>query len=169
MLLLTRRPGQSITIQPGQDLDPAAPLGALFLDGPIAVQVSRIRRGEVRLGIAAHRDLVILREELAHQYPSESPVEFPAKFQATIPAKSLANSNPALSGRYRQSSRENLARNIYRLCRQRQWTTTQLLEVSHMSFTTMCAMEFGKGVITLDDLDDLAQAFEVSVMELLRA
>lgn len=165
MLLLTRRPGQSITIQPGQDLDPAAPLGALFLDGPIAVQVSRIRRGEVRLGIAAHRDLVILREELAHHYLSEPPAEFPAKFQATFPA----NSNPALSGRYRQSSRENLARNIYRLCRQRQWTTTQLLEVSHLSFTTMCAMEFGKGVITLDDLDDLAQAFEVSVMELLRA
>ena len=165
MLLLTRRPGQSITIQPGQDLDPAAPLGALFLDGPIAVQVSRIRRGEVRLGIAAHRDLVILREELAHQYPSESP----AKFQATIPAKSPGNSNPALSDRYRQSSREHLARNIYRLCRQRQWTTTQLLEVSHLSFTTMCAMEFGKGVITLDDLDDLALAFEVSVGELLRA
>lgn len=165
MLILTRKPGQIIKIQPGLDLDPATPLGALFLDGPIAVQVSRIRRGEVRLGIAAHRDLVILREELAQQYPSESP----AKFQATIPAKSPANSNPALSGRYRQSSRENLARNIYRLCRQRQWTTTQLLEVSHLSFTTMCAMEFGKGVITLDDLDDLALAFEVSVMELLRA
>ena len=165
MLILTRRPGQSITIQPGQDLDPAAPLGALFLDGPIAVQVSRIRRGEVRLGIATHRDLVILREELEHQYPSEPPT----KFQSTLPGKSPANSNPALSGRHRLSSRENLARNIYRLCRQRQWTTMQLLEVSHLSFTTLCAMEFGNGVITLDDLDDLAVAFEVSVVELLRA
>ena len=165
MLILTRKTGQIIKIQPAEGLLQTTPVGALFLDGPIAVQVSRIRRGEVRLGIAAHRDLVILREELAYQYPSESPT----KFQATIPAKSPVNSNPALSGRYRQSSRENLARNIYRLCRQRQWTTTQLLEVSHLSFTTMCAMEFGKGVITLDDLDDLALAFEVSVVELLRA
>lgn len=169
MLILTRKTGQIIKIQPAEGLPQTTPVGALFLDGPIAVQVSRIRRGEVRLGIAAHRDLVILREELAHQYPSDPLAEFPAKFQSTLPAKSPANSNPALSGRYRQSSRENLARNIYRLCRQRQWTTTQLLEVSHLSFTTMCAMEFGKGVITLDDLDDLALAFEVSVVELLRA
>ena len=71
MLLLTRRPGQAIIIQPGQGADLATPVGALFADGPIVVMVNRLIRDEVRLGITAHADLQILREEIVGRAPSK--------------------------------------------------------------------------------------------------
>ena len=64
MLLLTRKPGQAFTIQPGKGLDWQMPLACLFGDGPIVVVVSRINEDEVKIGIRAHNDLVILRNEL---------------------------------------------------------------------------------------------------------
>ena len=67
MLILTRKPGQSIKIQPAEELPWMTPVGALFADGPIEVVVNQIKGRQVRLGIAAHPDLVVLRDELCEE------------------------------------------------------------------------------------------------------
>jgi len=64
MLILTRKPGQIIKIQPAADLPLTTPVGALFVEGPIEIMVQRIHGQQVRLGIQAHDKLLILREEL---------------------------------------------------------------------------------------------------------
>jgi len=40
------------------------PVGALFAGGPIEVVVNQIRGSEVKLGVIAHPDLLVLRDEL---------------------------------------------------------------------------------------------------------
>jgi len=64
VLILTRRQGQLVRIEPDPRLDPSTPVGELFLDGPIEVLVTHISGSQVRLGILAHPSLVILRNEL---------------------------------------------------------------------------------------------------------
>ncbi|OGI47382.1 MAG: hypothetical protein A2151_07875 [Candidatus Muproteobacteria bacterium RBG_16_65_34] len=64
MLILTRKPGQLLTIGPDLSLDPATPAHELFLDGPIVLLVAGVRGSVVKLGIRAHPRLTILREEL---------------------------------------------------------------------------------------------------------
>ena len=64
MLVLTRRPGESIKIKPDAALDPNTPVGSLFADGPIEIIVTQVNGQQVKLGIIAHPDLVILRDEL---------------------------------------------------------------------------------------------------------
>ena len=167
MLLISRRAGQAITIQPGQGLDLVAPVAALFRDGPIAVQVNRIVHDEVRLGIAAHRDLVILREELARHHLLG--MSAPSTKCSATPSPAANPSTSHTHNRHRHlSSREILARNIMRLCEQQHWPIARLVEASHLSLTTLFAIEQGKGVISLDDLENLAHAFGVSVYDLLR-
>lgn len=63
MLILTRKPGQMLTIHPQGTLDPATPIGELFRAGPIEVIVSRIYGDKVRIGINAHPGLLITRSE----------------------------------------------------------------------------------------------------------
>jgi sRNA-binding carbon storage regulator CsrA len=67
MLVLTRKPGQLIRIGPGPALDPATPVGELFIPGPIEVMVQRVSGMQVRLGIFAPQRLIILRDELCGQ------------------------------------------------------------------------------------------------------
>lgn len=64
MLILTRKPGQLLTIGPDPSLDPATPVLELFADGPIVLLVAGVRGSVVKLGIRAHPRLTILREEL---------------------------------------------------------------------------------------------------------
>jgi len=81
MLILTRKPGQIIKIQPAADLPLTTPVGALFVDGLIEIVVQRpllrilrprhsgilaqhIQGQQVRIGIQADDRLLILREEL---------------------------------------------------------------------------------------------------------
>lgn len=64
MLILTRKPGQLLTIGPDPSLDPATPIHELFPDGPIVLLVAGVRGSVVKLGIRAHPRLTILREEL---------------------------------------------------------------------------------------------------------
>jgi len=67
MLILTRKEGQSVKIRPDEKLPLETPVGAVFADGPIEVKVNRIQGNQVRLGIAAHPDLVVLRDELCDE------------------------------------------------------------------------------------------------------
>jgi sRNA-binding carbon storage regulator CsrA len=73
MLILTRKPGQCIHIAPHESLDPATPVGELFREGPIAVMVTQVEGGQVKLGIQAHRGFLILRDDAAgrSRYPLE--------------------------------------------------------------------------------------------------
>ena len=64
MLVLTRRPGESIVIDIPDDLDPNTPVSALFGEGPIEVRVLSHKASTIRIGIEAPNDLNILRSEL---------------------------------------------------------------------------------------------------------
>lgn len=63
MLILTRKPGQLLTISPKGCLSPTTTVAELFRDGPIEILVSRIDDGQVRIGIQAHPDLLIARDD----------------------------------------------------------------------------------------------------------
>ena len=64
MLVLTRRPGESILIDIPEDLDPNTPVSSLFSGGPIEVRVLSHKASTVRIGIEAPMCLDILRSEL---------------------------------------------------------------------------------------------------------
>lgn len=64
MLILTRKPGQLLRIEPRPELDPSSTVGELFRGGPIRIVVGRVCGSQVRLGIQAHPGLAILRDEL---------------------------------------------------------------------------------------------------------
>ena len=69
MLMLTRRSGQSIRLAPDPALDPATPVGEFFRDGPIHIHVGHVEGNRVQIGIEAHPDIVILRDELSPKAP----------------------------------------------------------------------------------------------------
>ena len=50
MLILIRRAGQLITIRHNLALDPATPVGELFIDGPIEISVVWIKGSHVKIG-----------------------------------------------------------------------------------------------------------------------
>lgn len=144
MLILTRKPGQSITIQPETGMDVTTPVEVLFTQGPIEFRVNRITRSGVNIGIAAHRQLHIRRQELSR-----------------LPGCSM--DVPV----YR-TCRDILARNVFALRVQRKWSPEDLANYSQLAITTICALESGLGVIDLDDLDHLSLALTVNVATLLR-
>lgn len=148
MLVLTRRPGQTITIQPGLGVDLTAPLGALFTHGPIEVRVNHVERGQVNMGITAHTSLTILRDEIS---------------LSLQPRPSPFAEKPGIS-----PSHERLARNVFTLRRQYQWSVKQLAEASTMSISRLCDIEAGRCEMSLTDLDRLAMAFGTDIAELFR-
>ena len=145
MLVLTRKAGQSITIQPDPRLDYATPVGLLFSDGPIEVEVKQVGRGSVTLGISANKQLSILRDELQPQ-PGPTQVEIPAN----------------------RNCHEILAQNVTTLRAQRKLSIEELAHKSGLALTTILGVEKGQGHIELDDLDRIANSLNVSVSGLLR-
>lgn len=77
MLVLTRRPGESVTIDLMKHIDPRTPVAALFTGGPIKLVVIAVRGTQVRLGISADTGMRILREELLVE-------DLPGKSQAGL-------------------------------------------------------------------------------------
>lgn len=69
MLILTRRSGESIRLAPDPSLDPATPIGELFRGGPIQIYVRSQDGGRISLGIEAHPNIIILRDELSPKAP----------------------------------------------------------------------------------------------------
>ena len=65
MLVLTRRQGQSILIQPSSDLDPSMTIADLFAEGPVEVAILGIDGKQIKVGIDAPKTLSVLRNELA--------------------------------------------------------------------------------------------------------
>jgi sRNA-binding carbon storage regulator CsrA len=65
VLVLTRKPRQTILIQPALWLPRDITAGELFGAGGVGVVVTRVMDKEVRLGVAADRRFVVWRGELA--------------------------------------------------------------------------------------------------------
>ena len=140
MLFLTRKPGQSLTIHPKPEVRPETPLAVLFEGGPIRVQVAHVHGQQVRLGLAAHSGLSILREELT---------PFPAK--VTTGAE-----NP----------RRVLARRLKVLRFLSRYTVASLAAAAEVPAARVAAAETASGALELDDLEKLARVFGVKVAEL---
>lgn len=145
MLYLTRKTGQSITIQPQEGMDFTTPVGELFYHGPIEIKINRVLRDTVRVGIEANRQLCIHRDENLGR-PDVHVVSIPKTM----------------------SSREILATNVFSLRTKRQWNMQELAHQSNLAVTTICALEMGIGVFDFEELDSLARAFSVSVGFLLK-
>lgn len=64
MLVLTRKPGESVMIDLMKDIDPRTPVRMLFARGAIEVTVIGVHGRQVKLGIDADMGFRILREEL---------------------------------------------------------------------------------------------------------
>lgn len=64
MLVLTRKAGQAISIEPQEGMDLNTPIRALFEKGPIEVVVLQVSGNHVRVGINADSRLTVLRNEL---------------------------------------------------------------------------------------------------------
>ena len=64
MLILTRRPGEGLTIRLDPSIDPSTPIGEILGQAGIHVRVVAGRSNQVRVGIDAPAELVILRDEL---------------------------------------------------------------------------------------------------------
>lgn len=69
MLILTRRRGETFTIDLDVTVDPKMPAGELFAHGPVRIMVTHIEGRQVKLGIRAHRHFLILRDELLRATP----------------------------------------------------------------------------------------------------
>ncbi|MHB1951587.1 MAG: carbon storage regulator [Acidiferrobacteraceae bacterium] len=64
MLVLTRRVGESLRIYLDERIDHSTPVGELFADGPIEVMVVRCSGSQVKIGVAARSEFIVLRSEL---------------------------------------------------------------------------------------------------------
>lgn len=64
MLILTRRPGDGLTIRLDPSIDPDTPVGELLGDAGIHFTVTESRRRQVRIGISAPPEFAVLRDEL---------------------------------------------------------------------------------------------------------
>lgn len=140
MLYLTRKTGQSITIQPQEGIDFSTPVGELFSHGPIEIKINRVLHDAVRVGIAANHQLTIHRDE----YLGHSDVHM-----ISVPKT--------------MSTREILADNVYAMRTKRQWSMQELATKSNLSLTIIYELEMGAGEINLKYLDNLSSAFSVSV------
>jgi len=69
MLILTRKPGQVVTIDLREDVDLKTPVGELFAQGSIEVMVTAVNGAQVKLGIRADPRFLILRKELSVREP----------------------------------------------------------------------------------------------------
>ncbi|HEX9625546.1 MAG TPA: carbon storage regulator [Acidiferrobacterales bacterium] len=65
MLVLTRKPGQLIRIWPDPDTCQHATVAEISANGLFDIHIGPILDRQVRIGIAADKRLVIMREEIA--------------------------------------------------------------------------------------------------------
>jgi len=141
MLYLSRRPGESIFIQPRPDLDPATPVRELFAEAPIVLRVSATTCTRVNLGIAAHSGLSIVREEL-----------IPRKFTDFLDPE----------------ARLELAVKIRILMTHRQLSRQALAYATRLPIDAVIRAEREGVLERISDLESVAAALNVTTTELLR-
>lgn len=64
MLILTRRPDESIVLSISEDIDPTTPISEV-LNHPIEITPLGIKGNQIKLGIHAPDGITILREEIS--------------------------------------------------------------------------------------------------------
>lgn len=141
MLILTRKPGQALTLRPLWYLDPSTPVEHLFVEDAIRIAITGVRGAQVRLGIAAHPSFHILREELL---PTPKPGLLP------------------------DTDREVLAHKLKILMSIRHLSSERLAQLSGLSLTAVMAAESGAGAVYLEDVEKIAQVLKIGVAELFR-
>ena len=139
MLILTRQPGQSLSIHPHPTLDPGTPVEQLFAGGPIQMQVLGVQGPQVHLGLVAPSGLCIVREEL----------------------RPVAVVNPLSEG-----ARRMLARKLKVLMFLNLHSTQSLAAAAGLAPDRVRAAESGVGALVLDDLEKIARVLRVKVLEL---
>ncbi len=138
MLILTRKPSQSLSIHPHPTLDPVTPVEQLFAGGPIQVQVLGVQGAEVRLGVAAPAGFCILRDEWL----------------------------PRAAAPLSEGARRVLARKLRVLMFLHRHSTQSLAAAAGLAPARVLAAENGVGALVLDDLEKIAQVLGVKVVEL---
>jgi len=73
MLVLARKPGETIRIDLMAGVDPQTPVGELFASGAIEITVAGIKGTQVKIGILAEQRFRILRGELSASSFRETP------------------------------------------------------------------------------------------------
>jgi sRNA-binding carbon storage regulator CsrA len=141
MLILTRRLGEALRIEPDGLLPPEADPFGWFAGGPIRVAVTGVRHGQVRLGIEAPPALRILRDELPPLPRDPAPAPLPGRLA--------------------------LARKLRILRRLRCWSPESLAQLAGLPVATILEIESGQGLIELGELEALARAFGVTLPALL--
>ncbi len=138
MLILSRRTGESLVIEPDPTLanDPQS----WFAEGPIRLRINSINGSHVRLGIDAPRALRVLREELVNGPGAQA--------TGNLPPRAL------------------LARKVQLLRGLRKWSTQDLAEAAGLSLTVVVCIESATGHVELVELEALARAFGLTVAEL---
>jgi len=63
MLILTRKPGQILRIEPHAEVGQLT-VAELFADGPMEIVVGKVDGKQVRIGVRAHRGLLVVRAEV---------------------------------------------------------------------------------------------------------
>ena len=142
MHLLTRKQGQSIIIRPKKERLNSESLGHIFNNGPIEVAVENIAQNSVQIRIDAGENLDVIATDL----PS-----FPEAF---------------IAGVVNEHSGAVLAKNVFNLRIGQHMSLRTLSEIAEIPFYTLCAIERGLGVVSLDELDRLAEALgeDVSIL-----
>ena len=138
MLILTRKPSQSLSIHPHPTLDPGTPVEQLFAGGPIQVQVIGVQGAQVRLGVAAPAGFCILRDEW------------------------LPRAAPPLS----EGARRVLARKLQVLMFLNRHSTQSLAAAAGLAPAGVLAAESGVGALVLADLEKISRVLVVKVVEL---
>jgi sRNA-binding carbon storage regulator CsrA len=64
MLIISRRPGESLFIDLAESVDPDMTVGELFSDGPVEVAIMGVKGDQVKVGTEAPSELSIMRDEL---------------------------------------------------------------------------------------------------------
>lgn len=67
MLVLTRRPGESLLLSLDPRADPSMTLGELFARGPIEITCLDTGPGQARIGIDAPRAIAVMRNGLVRR------------------------------------------------------------------------------------------------------
>ncbi|HEX9626941.1 MAG TPA: carbon storage regulator [Acidiferrobacterales bacterium] len=64
MLILTRKLGQILRVMPREGVGCGLTVGELFRDGSMEIVVGKVDGKHVRIGLKAHRGLLVMRGEI---------------------------------------------------------------------------------------------------------
>lgn len=140
MIILTRKPSQSLVVQPHPSLAIGTPVEEVFAERSVQVQVLAVQESEVQLGVVTPSGFCVVREELRCLVLAVNPVPGELRWR--------------------------LARKLKVLMILNHYSTQSLAIATGLAPARVLAAESGIGMITLDDLEKMARVLRVKVVEL---